>query len=315
VICQGDDSHMVSQFRIERLRAQVPGEAPAAITQDVALPPPALEAPEAEEDDEVTVAEDEDDETEAANDTAQAAAGETPEEAERRRRRRRRRRRGGRRDETLALHGQETAASDGAAAGPADEAAMAETHIEGVPEHIDGDDEEHRGAAGQTAGNRPRRGRRGGRRRRHDGEGEMPPHAAPGADQPELPPVYTGPTPANPFGGNTFDIFDVMEQAEVAAPTPSPVQPTPVPGLEPENAPVLAEPEPPVLEEPPAETDEPVNEPVAASQAEPAAPTPAPEPEPLVAANDALAEPAVKPIIIGAGDAPAAEKKRGWWRR
>jgi ribonuclease E len=317
VICQGDDSHMVSQFRIERLRAQVPGEGPVAITQDVALPPPALEAPEVEEDDEVALAEEEDDETEAANDAAQVAAGETPEEAERRRRRRRRRRRGGRRDETAAPHGQETAAADGAAAaGPAGEAALAETHIEGVPEHIDGEDEEHRSPPGQTPGNRLRRGRRGGRRRRHDGDGEMPPHAAPGADQPDLPPVYTGPTPANPFGGNTFDIFDVMEQAEVAAPTPAAVQPTPVPGLEPENAPVRAEPESvPILQEPPAEASEPISEPAAAAQAEAPEPTPTSEPEPLMAANDAAAEPAVRPIIIGAGDAPVAEKKRGWWRR
>ena len=62
-----------------------------------------------------------------------------------------------------------------------------------------------------------RRGRRGGRRRRRDGEGEMSPFAVPGADQPELQPVYAGPTPADPFGGRAFDIFDVMDQAERAA--------------------------------------------------------------------------------------------------
>ena len=83
-------------------------------------------------------------------------------------------------------------------------------HVEGVPEHAE--------AARGRASVRRRRGRRGGRRRRPDGNGEMPPHAEPGADQPDLPPVYTGPTPANPFGGQTFDIFDVMDQAEAAAP-------------------------------------------------------------------------------------------------
>ena len=36
-------------------------------------------------------------------------------------------------------------------------------------------------------------------------------------DQPELQPVYAGPTPADPFGGRAFDIFDVMDQAERAA--------------------------------------------------------------------------------------------------
>ena len=62
-----------------------------------------------------------------------------------------------------------------------------------------------------------RRGRRGGRRRRPQNEGELSPFALPGADQPELLPVYAGPTPADPFGGRAFDIFDVMDQAERAA--------------------------------------------------------------------------------------------------
>jgi ribonuclease E len=306
VICQGDDGHMVSQFRIDRVRAQVPGEAPVAITQDVALPPPVVDA-EIEEDDDVVVAEDEDDETEteAANDAARAAAGETPEEAERRRRRRRRRRRGGRRDEAAPVKTAEPPASDGIAPVEVGDAEVAETHIEGVPEHAEAaGDDEHRAR---------RRGRRGGRRRRPDGEGGMPPHAAPGADQPDLPPVYTGPTPANPFGGNTFDIFDVMEQAEAAQPAhvappvveppvvEPPVELAPVAGLEPENAPPVAH----------AEAETVAAEPEPQAQLELAASGP----EPMVAANDAVPEPAVKPIIIGADDAPAAEKKRGWWRR
>jgi ribonuclease E len=228
------------------------------------------------------------------------------------------------------------------AAEPA-EAEAAGTHVEGVPEVVEASEDEQRGP-----GTRPRRGRRGGRRRRHEGDGEMPPHAAPGADQPDLPPVYTGPTPANPFGGNTFDIFDVMDQAEAAAPAPvaAPVEtraePTPVAGLEPENAPlwisaepspILAEPMPveaepvptvaeqlllvmaearPTLAEPsPVEAEAPAPQPETTPQPQPVAV----EPEPLVAANDAAAEPAVKPILIGAGEAPVAEKKRGWWRR
>jgi ribonuclease E len=304
VICQGDESHMVSQFRIERVRAQVPGETPAAITQDVALPPPATidaEIEDVEEGEEPAVAEDEDDEVEAANDAARAEVGETPEEAERSRRRRRRRRRGGRRDEAGPVKTLEPKAEpDGAAPAEITETEVAETHIEGVPEHAEAaGEDEHRGR---------RRGRRGGRRRRPDGEGAMPPHAAPGADQPDLPPVYTGPTPANPFGGNTFDIFDVMEQAEAAAPSQvaAPAAMAPLPGLEPENAPPVV-----VVEAPYAEVETTVSRPEPQSQLE----LPEIEAEPMVAANDAAPEPAVKPIIIGADEVPVAEKKRGWWRR
>jgi hypothetical protein len=40
------------------------------------------------------------------------------------------------------------------------------------------------------------------------------------------------------------------------------------------------------------------------------------EPTPPVPANDATPEPLIKPVLVGADeDAPAAEKKRGWWRR
>jgi hypothetical protein len=48
------------------------------------------------------------------------------------------------------------------------------------------------------------------------------PMAHPGAEQPDLVPVYAGPTPADPFGGgHVFDIFDVMEQAELNAAPPN----------------------------------------------------------------------------------------------
>jgi hypothetical protein len=39
------------------------------------------------------------------------------------------------------------------------------------------------------------------------------------------------------------------------------------------------------------------------------------ESTPPTPANDAVAGPAVKPIVIGSGDEPPAERKRGWWRR
>jgi hypothetical protein len=58
-----------------------------------------------------------------------------------------------------------------------------------------------------------------------------------------LPPVYTGPTPANPFGGNTFDIFDVLERTEAETPAqmaaPVVLEPEPAdvgPGSEPVQA-------------------------------------------------------------------------------
>jgi ribonuclease E len=67
----------------------------------------------------------------------------------------------------------------------------------------------------------PRRSRRG--RRRKGPDGEFSPLGVPGAEQPDLVPVYDGPTPADPFGGNVFDLFDAMEQAELnAAPASRP---------------------------------------------------------------------------------------------
>ncbi len=46
VLCMGDDAQMSSQFRIDRLRAQVPSEAPAAITQTMPIAEPEAEVAE-----------------------------------------------------------------------------------------------------------------------------------------------------------------------------------------------------------------------------------------------------------------------------
>ena len=296
VLCLGDDGQMISEFRIERVRAQVAVEAPVTVAQVEALPVPETEG---EED----LAGEEEEEDEADDDGGHAVAGETPEEAERRHRRRRRRRRGGRREETPAvLATDEAPVAEGEVETP-------ETHVEGVPEHAEAGDDEHRAR---------RRGRRGGRRRRPDGNGEILPHAEPGAEQPDLPPVYTGPTPANPFGGNTFDIFDVLERTEAETPAqmaaPVVMEPEPadvgpgsepgqaegdtaaVPESQPADAVVLTEPEP-------AQTE--------ATGAEPEA-TPL---APVLAANDATPEPAIKPILIGGERDVVVERKRGWWRR
>ena len=233
VVCLGDDGQMISQFRIERLKAQVVIEVPVAVTQAEVSPPP-----EAAVEEEVAV--DEEAEDEASEDAVRAVAGETAEEAEHRQRRRRRRRRGGRREEAPAvLATDEVPVGDD---GEVEGAEASETHVEGVPEHVEaGEDEQHE-APGQAPGGRLRRGRRGGRRRRHDANGEMPPHAEPGAEQPELPPVYSGPTPADPFGGHTFDIFDVLEQTEDVTPSVPAASAVVEPAVT--NVSVMAEPEP-----------------------------------------------------------------------
>jgi ribonuclease E len=170
-------------------------------------------------------------------------------------------------------------------------------------------------AEGEAEGDRTgrRRSRRGGRRRRPEGENVLPPLAEPWAEQPDVP-AYAGPTPADPFGGENFDIFAVLEQAEQAAEAevaPGAVaEPAPTPESQPEPQP---EPGPVVASaEAAAETA------LVAAQAqtktlpvavEEPAPTPKPQLEP-----EARAEPAIKPVVIEA-DAPEAEKKRGWWRR
>jgi ribonuclease E len=62
-----------------------------------------------------------------------------------------------------------------------------------------------------------RRGRRGGRRRRREPgeEGSEAEAAAPAPAAPVYaPPAYVGPTPADPFGGHAFDIFDMMDEVE-----------------------------------------------------------------------------------------------------
>ncbi len=212
-----DDALVPPLVRIDRVRAAVPSELPPAVTPDL---PPIPAEDEAVEEEEADVL-DEADASEAASVAAPAeaasgeeASGEEGEEAERRRRRRRRRRRGGRTDGAGSPEN-EVSVPPGE---PVEAEATADPglDVEGVPERADIDAE---GAAGETEPVRARgRGRRGGRRRRPD-EG-APLVAPPDAEQPELP-VHRGPTPANPFGGQVFDIFDLMdpERAEPMHPT------------------------------------------------------------------------------------------------
>jgi ribonuclease E len=172
----------------------------------------------------------------------------------------------------------------------------------------------------------------------------LSPFALPGADQPLLQPVYAGPTPADPFGGRAFDIFDVMDQVERAAEA----KPAPRAGFtaeivnntapEPETSNVESEPvaavsevrpesalEPDVQESSPPEADirntaapEPVGESLRGRTGREAAtpPTPANDTSAEIVTSEPPApESLIRPILIGAGGEAPAEPKRGWWRR
>ena len=353
VVFAGDDSLIPPQIRIEKQRPYTAPEAGTTITQETARAPAALPSPslglvppgpepEAEEPEEgeesAAVAANPAEERPAAAAAAEGAA----EDEERRRRRRRRRRRGGRREEGSAAGASEEAPEGGpnsapepaertvtaeaavsapVAAAPAEpEAEAADAHIEGVPEHAEPP------AAEDADTPARRRGRRGGRRRRREDE-SLPSIAAPGAEQPDLPPVYAGPTPANPFGGQMFDIFDVLEQAEARAVAPPPTVMSPAVAA---AAPIAALAPEAAIAPPPAPKSQPEADATAAAatpeteSAVPPPPIPAPEPAtpPIdhtpqmpVAAPEPEPEPAIKPIVIGAEPEPPAEKKRGWWRR
>ena len=202
-----------------------------------------------------------------------------------------------------------------------------------------------------------RRGRRGGRRRRREGEEETATQPRPGqaVDEPQAshdapeyaPPPYTGPTPANPFGGDAFDIFDMIDLAgEESTPLQAvPLQAAPLQAAPLQAAPLQAGPVPASAGDAPMPVGEPVApelksaepENVAPEFSEPdAAPAALPEPELPAAveaaagpaeraplAEDGAAEPAeagpeagsgIRPVVIGEGE-PAADRKRGWWRR
>ena len=208
VIVAADDSLLSPKFRIDRVRTFAPGEEPRFVTPDAprpALAPPRDASPlAAEPDDEAFDKEaDADDVAVDAQEGLAGGSDESRDAEQRRKRRRRRRGRTGRDEEPRApddgLEAEPAAAAfEPVAERPEPEAPMAETEDEAAAR---------------------RRGRRN-RRRGRDRDGEFSPLGVPGAEQPDLIPVYTGPTPADPFGGGVFDIFDVMEQAELATSPP-----------------------------------------------------------------------------------------------
>ena len=225
-----DDSLLPPEVRIDRVRAATTGELPVPIQQ--LAPPEPFEDPD-EEPVEAAADEPEDADAEAGDEAGARRPGETAEEQEQRGKRRRRRRRGGRREDGGAAAGEAPAAEPlpvAAAEVPHEfdaVLAVGEAAMEGLPAE-DGADAgvtvapEAAGetAIGETAADEAdrakRRGRRGGRRRRRDGT-DAGTEDAPEPEMAAPPPVpaYTGPTPADPFGGTTaYDIFDAIEQAE-----------------------------------------------------------------------------------------------------
>ena len=328
VIFEADETLVPPQIRIERLRPPVPeAERPVPVAPAA---PPALPAHDEEE----AAAEDETEAEAAAEEAAPAATAEARaagEEAERRRRRRRRRR-GGRRD--AAVQGQPAAEGEAEAEAETESESEAEAEQASFAAAEPGDDEaapempaalldpsfaeqplidpEAVDEAGQPRGRR--RGRRGGRRR---AGGEL---GTASADAEAPPAAYAGPTPADPFGGVAFDLFDMMEESIAPAPiqqavpvAPPPTPAPPAPHIEPMVSPEPEAHETLIVELLPSEAPAPVaEEPPPAPEAtaplpEPPAAEPAPEPPP--------AAPAVQPILIGAEETQPAERKRGWWRR
>jgi ribonuclease E len=337
-----DDALVPPNIRIDRLKPQVPESERPVFAAPVLPAAPALPVADDdvdEEDDDVF--EDEPESVAVASAPAQPRPerGAEPRNgtvaADGGRRRRRRRRRGGRRDQA----GQEVGAPTGAASteagefeeagGPdegdeievavgeaiaaagqieAEDAALAEP---AEPVDLADADQPALDATELDENGLPkprRRGRRGGRRRRREGEPEEAVAAPPPEPTPiYVAPAYTGPTPADPFGSQPFDIFDMMDAAAEAAPIPAappPVvaeAPSPEPAAadwpETETAPIEAA-APPAAEPPVAEA------PVVAAAPEP---PPAP-PEPIVG-------PAIKPLVLGQDEIPVAERKRGWWKK
>jgi ribonuclease E len=288
-----DDSLLPAQTRIERLRAYVPPEVPLPVSQT------RQEAAVADDtDSDVGEADDEDvDSAEGAGDEAQdRIAGGAPdmggEEGERKRKRRRRRRGRGNRPEDGAGPQQQPAPIifDGTEQPDFDHiefpgAKPVESIAPVIVATLDSVDEEVAPASVPEEPQAKTRGKRGGRRRASP-KGQ----AAPVSEaQPDLPPPYVGPTPADPFANGGMDIFDLMDMAE-ARHTPPPAPPAEI--------------------EVPLPVRQMMQQPAAATIAIVEAPPPAaPEADP-----EPVAGPLIKPMLIdGAGS--VAEKKKGWWRR
>ena len=319
-----DDTLRAPDVRIERVRAQTATELPAPVSGggvpdaryaaiDAA---DALETEAPDEQDEAILLDEAEDAGAPAGEVRPVAGhpGETAAESEVRRRRRRRR--GGRREDAAVAVA--IPIEDGTPPEPSAEAEAEAEPAEAGPATVVA-------TAGEDGAKR--RSRRGGRRRRREPDG------APEAAETEEPveaeaimasyaPVWTGPTPADPFGGGaTFDIFDAIEQAEEQRlssqnPAPKPLQDA---GIAEQHATAEAQSPaeiPAVIEQPVAQSSMPDLEPSA---------TPPVEPDPDIGSDlpveDPLPwttpEPDSEPETVAAAlvaEVPI-EKRRGWWRR
>ncbi len=327
-----DESLLPPDTRIERVRAQS-ADAPAAPAYiPIAAPVPEEDELAMEEAD--TAPEPEDEEPE-------AAAGEASEQEGSQQPKRRRRRRGAPREErapAAAPDGEDLANAEQPEVGIAVEPAQAaQPELPGEAAPLD--------AAAEEEAKGRRRGRRGGRRRRRDPAKDGAPEAGEAAGEadaqtasfeqatpaePAYSPAYSynGPTPANPFGGQEFDIFAIMDEPDAPPLAPTPASPEPPPPAVPERPAAEAEAAeatvPATAQEPQAEPELALETaPVLAPEAGPAlvdeeppllnGHAPPQEPEPPSAAEPVSA-PVPPPILVGDGE-PGAEKKRGWWRR
>ncbi|GBQ84870.1 ribonuclease E/G [Asaia krungthepensis] len=307
---QPDDSLTPADLRIERLRPQVPAE-PRAV-QERAMPERAGHDAGVQVEPATFIEHEEEPEQEL--DAAQS--GEARDENGReeggreeggRRRRRRRRRNGRRSDEFREGQGRDDQQRD-ATAGIEEEAEVEENAPEQAPTEESSLSEAE---ALIVPGRRRMRTRRVSREERAEPAREARPTEE-RRNAPERKETrWEGPTPANPFGGASFDIFDMIEQAESRLGAPSALNTEPKPTLA-ESIPAEA-PQPPA--EPKAETSRhgieaegrksrsrPRRRPVAAEVNEPAPSAPV--------AEDAL--PVPEPVAVAEADQEKpAPRRRG----
>lgn len=228
VMLAGEHEMSEAQFRIERLKAQtMPAPQPVnrapALRMDY-MPEAAAEEPEeAEEELEAEAAPAGDDK---AGERPEGKAEEKGENGRRRRRRRRGgRREGGERPEAEAAGEGDTgeeqpvpADEAGPPDQPSDEAPSIPAEAEAAAPDGEKSPEAQAGERGEENRGR-RRGRRGGRRRQEEGSEqteESSEAAAPHRGE-RAASRYTGPTPADPFGGAYDPVMDALAAAEAAA--------------------------------------------------------------------------------------------------
>jgi len=291
-----DESLLPAQTRIDRLRAAVPQDLPPLVTSVAVADDDAagLDQPEDEEDVDLSTAISaaQDAEDDAADEAAGGGpvAGETAEETERRRKRRRRRRRGGRRDDAVAGEATPMAQLDGGEQPDVPPRAFPTLppDIGAVP--VPGHDEaaEAEAVVALSEASPPTElGAQGAPATDEGAEGEPEPTRArrgrrggrrrrkPGEEGETEAPMVAAIAPAYPVYVG-----------------PTPADPFATGALDIFDAIEQAE----------------MRQPQTAPQAvEP--------PEEAAAALEPEAGPAIKPVLIGSGEAVVVERKKGWWRR